>query len=196
MYRLIIIIVFLAFIQCSNDRTILQISDVENEVLKEYQHFDKKSKLKIADKTEPGERVLLCLTFVNKADKKELSNQVVKFFHTSSSGNYEQTDPNDESTARLNGSAITDNNGRIYVETILPGDYGRSEDNRHIHTTVFGAKPEGYDIHFKQYAGFMLKKFIDGSDQHFLANLRMTKDNTLVCLLTIEVKNPNMTETN
>lgn len=196
MSRLIILIVSLAFTQCSTDRTIVQISESEIEVLKEYQHLEKEYKSYIADKKEPGKRLILCLTFVNKADMKKLSNQVVKFFHTSSSGNYEQTDPNDESTARLSGRAITDNNGRIYVETVLPGDYGSSEDNRHIHTTVFGAKPEGYDIHFIQYAGFMLKQFIQGSDQHFLADLKMTKDNTLVCILTIEVKNANTTEIN
>ncbi len=134
------------------------------------------------------------MTFVNKTDKKKLSNQIVKFYHTSNSGNYEQSDPNDESSARLNGSAITDNKGQIYVETILPGDYGDSDDNRHIHTTVFRAKPEAYDINFKQYITYMGKNFTEGSDQHFLADLRMTKDSTLVCFLTIEVKNPNKTE--
>jgi len=180
--------------QCSIDRTIIQISDAEKEVLNEYQHLDNKNKSNIADKTEPGKRLLLCLTFVNKADKKELSNQAVKFYHTSSSGNYVQSDSNDESSARLNGSAITDSKGRIYIESILPGDYGSSDDNRHIHTTVFGAKPKAYDIHFKQYTTYMGKNFIEGSDQHFLADLRMAKDGTFVCFLTIEVKNPNKTE--
>jgi len=40
----------------------------------------------------------------------------------------------------------------------------------------------------------MGKNFTEGSDQHFLADLRMTKDSSLVCFLTIEVKNPNKTE--
>jgi len=90
------------------DRTIVQISEAEKDVLNEYQHLDKKNKSYIADKKEPGKRLLLCLTFVNKA---ELLNQVVKFYHTSSSGNYEQSNPNNESSARLNGSAITDSKG-------------------------------------------------------------------------------------
>ena len=120
-----------------------------------------------------------------------------KWTKAASSENVElfmESDPNDESSARLNGSAITDNKGQIYVETILPGDYGDSDDNRHIHTTVFGAKPEAYDINIKQYITYMGKNFTEGSDQHFLADLRMTKDSTLVCFLTIEVKNPNKTE--
>lgn len=111
MNRLIIIIVSLTITQCSIDRTIVQISEAEKDVLNEYQHLDKKNKSYIADKKEPGKRLLLCLTFVNKADKKELLNQVVKFYHTSSSGNYEQSNPNNESSARLNGSAITDSKG-------------------------------------------------------------------------------------
>jgi len=130
------------------------------------------------------------LTFVNKSGKKQLANQVVKFYHTSTSGNYEPTNLQDESTARLNGSAVTDKKGRIYIETILPGDYGSSKDNRHIHTTVKGAKPEAYDIHFKQYTTAMGKNFAEGNDQFFLADLKMTKDNSLVSFLTIEVKNP------
>lgn len=194
MNRLILIIVSFAFVQCSIDRTIIQTSKTEKDVLSTYQTLDKKSKVYIADKKEPGKRLLLCLTFLSKVDKKELSNQEVKFYHTSSIGIYEQSDPNDESTARLNGSGITDRKGRIYVETVLPGDYGSAADNRHIHTTVFGAKPEAYDIHFKQYITYMGKKFTEGSDQHFLADLRMIKDSTLVSFLTIEVKKPNKTE--
>lgn len=72
MNRLIIIIVSLAVTQCSFDRTIVQIFEAEKEVLNEYQHLDKKNKAYITDKKEPGKRLLLCLTFVNKADKKKL----------------------------------------------------------------------------------------------------------------------------
>ena len=56
--------------------------------------------------------------------------------------------------------------------------------------TVFGAKPEAYDIHFKQYTGKMGKNFISGSDQHFLADLKKDEDEKLIAFLTIEVKNP------
>ena len=70
------------------------------------------------------------------------------------------------------------------------GDYGSSADNRHIHTTVFGAQPEAYDIHFKQYTGVMGKRFVKNSDQHFLADLKRSADGSLIGFLTIEVKNP------
>ncbi|MDY8134460.1 hypothetical protein [Aquimarina sp. 2201CG5-10] len=191
MNRLILITFFLSLLSCSIDRTIIATSETENQTLLNFQKLQKKSILKIADKNEPGEKLLLCLTFIDKESKRTLSNQLVKFYHTSTDGKYEPTDPSDESTARLNGQSLTNNKGQIYIETILPGDYGSSADNRHIHTTVFGAHPEAYDIHFKQYTTYMGTNFNEGSDQHFLADLKKTKKNELVSFLIIEIKNPD-----
>jgi hypothetical protein len=75
------------------------------------------------------------------------------------------------------------------METILPGDYGSSENNRHIHTTVYDASPEAYDIFFKQYSGGVGSLFNSGNDQIFIADLKKTDDNKLVGFLTIEAKN-------
>lgn len=185
----IILSVFLLF-QCKIDQTIVQVSDKEKDLLNDFQQMKEEHRLPITGENEPGEKLLLCLTFVNKEGKKNLSGQKVSFYHTSGSGEYEPEDPNDESTARLNGSAVTDPAGRIYVETILPGDYGRSENNRHIHMSAIGAKPEAYDIHFLQYTGRMGRNFVKRSDQHFLADLKLTEESILVAFLTIEVKNP------
>ena len=190
MNRLILIFLSLFIFSCSIDRTILEISDNERITLSNFQKLPSKSILKITDKNEPGEKLILCLTYIDKESKESLSNQLVKFYHTSTNGNYEQTDPNDSSTARLSGQAITNDKGHIYIETILPGSYGSSDDNRHIHTTVIRAKPKAIDIHFKQYTSYMGTRFSKGSDNHFLADLKRTKENKLVCFLTIEVKKP------
>ena len=172
------------------DRTILDLSSSEVKLVNDYLALDAKHKVSIASENEPGNRLILCLTFLNKDNNKPVSSNRIMFYHTSSSGEYSPKDTNDESTARLNGEAITNEDGRIFVETILPGDYGSSSDNRHIHTIVFGAKPEGYDIHFKQFTGFMGESFVEGSDQHFLADLKYTEDSTMVSFLKIYVKNP------
>lgn len=190
MNKLILLLFFIFSFSCSIDRTIINVSEKENNTLINFQKLPTKNILKITDENEPGEKLLLCLTFIDKQSKIKLSNQLVKFYHTGTNGNYEQANPNDESTARLNGQSMTNDIGQIYIETILPGDYGSSNDNRHIHTTVFGAKPEAYDIHFKQYTDYMGNNFIEGSDQHFLANLKKTKEDELVSFLTIEVKKP------
>lgn len=175
---------------CSIDRSIEVVTHSEAEALQEFYALGEQHSVRIADNTEPGQRLTLCLTFLDKETGELLSNQEVDFYHASLAGEYEPTDPNDETTARLRGKAVTDNEGRILVETILPGDYGSSAENRHIHSTVLGAHPEAYDIHFEQYTSTMGKRFSAGSDQHFLADLKYTIDSSLVTFLTIEVKNP------
>ena len=184
-----VLLVCLAMLSaCGVDRSIELLTSKEIVTLKEFQNLSPENRLFITEENEPGDPLLLCLTFVERGDNRPLSQQEIRFYHTSAEGEYEPVNPNDESTARLSGNALTDSQGRIFVKTILPGDYA-GEDSRHIHTTVYDAQPEGYDIHFKQYTGFMGKDFIEGSDQHFLADLKALNDGTLVTFLTIEVKN-------
>ena len=175
---------------CKSDPDFLTVSNQETLDLNDFKKIESISRSTITKEDEPGEKLLLCLKYIDKENKKPLLNQEVKFYHTSDLGEYDPADPEDESTARLKGTAVTNRRGRIYIETILPGDYGSSDDNRHIHSIVKGAKPETYDIHFLQYTGFMGKRFIENSDQHFLAELKYNKDSTLVAFLTIEVKQP------
>ncbi|MEM7298686.1 MAG: hypothetical protein AAF391_10530 [Bacteroidota bacterium] len=165
------------------------VSEEQNQELEIFNSLPEIHKLQIAEKNEPGEKLYLCLRIARKDDGTFVPNQEVLLYHTSAKGQYQPINPGDESTARLSGRVVTDPEGRAFIQTILPGDYGSSSDNRHIHTTVFGARPEAYDIHFKQYTGFMGKNFIDDSDQHFLADLKRLEDGALVSFLTIEVKN-------
>jgi protocatechuate 3,4-dioxygenase beta subunit len=175
---------------CSIDRTMSSLTTDELRRLEDFRKLKKENALHIGSEKEEGEALTLCLTFVEKESKQILSNQRVHFYHADSNGEYQPSVLNDESTARLNGEATTDDQGRIYLKTTLPGDYGSSKDNRHIHTTVFGAKPEAYDIHFKQYTTYMGSRFAKGSDQHFLADLKKDDNDNLVAFLTIEIKNP------
>lgn len=184
-----LLISLLLFSNCAPDQTILPLNDDEVKILESYENLKSENQVRLCHESEPGERLLLCLKFISKESKKPLRNQLVKLYHTSSSGNYEPSDPNDESTARLNGMVTTDEQGQAFIRSILPGAYGSSASNRHIHTTVEGARPEAYDIHFKQYSGGMGKRFITGSDQHFLADLKRSTQNDLVSFLVIEVKN-------
>ena len=186
---LLILLIGLSLISCSGDRTIQLLNPSEADTLKIFKNLEEQNQLQISDKNEVGQKLWLGLTFISKESKMPIINEPVRLYHTASSGNYEPVDPTDETTARLSGTVQTNENGQIFVRTILPGNYSDSGDNRHIHTTVSNAKPETYDIHFKQYTGFMGKNFISGSDQHFLADLKQTRDSVLVSFLTIEVKN-------
>lgn len=181
------------FLSCGTiDRTIENITEDEIKLLSEFENLPNSASLQITKDSEPGEKLTLCLTFVNKEDKIPLRNQKTLLYHTSEDGEYRPENPSDETTARLRAIGFTDDNGRLFVKTILPGDYGSSADNRHIHMSVFGARPEAYDINFKQYSGSAGTRFINGSDQHFLAELKYTSNKELICFVTIEVKRPTI----
>ncbi|MBT8324389.1 MAG: hypothetical protein KJO96_03750 [Winogradskyella sp.] len=188
--KLPFLILTVVLLNCATDKTISQLTDAEQDILNQYKTLEKISQLTITDNNEPGDNLYLCLTFIDKETKVPLSNQNVLFYHTNSEGNYEPEIATDETSARLKGKAKTTKQGRIFIETILPGNYGSGGDNRHVHTTVIGAKPEAYDIHFKQFTGYMGANFVESSDQHFLAELKRSKSGYLVSFLTIEVKNP------
>ena len=190
MDRFLLILSLALLCGCGIDRTISNVSKEDQVTITAFRTLASSSKCRIAKSSETGEALQLCLYFIDKTTREPLSLQEVYFYHANHEGEYQPDDPTDESTARLNGKAMTDKQGRIYLETILPGDYGSSSDNRHIHTTVFDARPEFYDIHFAQYTGLMGKQFIGRSDQHFLANLKRTAEGKLVSILSIEVKNP------
>ena len=130
----------------------------------------------MAKKREPGQKMVLCITFIDKKDKTPVKDQMVLLYQTAEDGNYHPKYASDESTARIHVIGVTDDKGRLFVETILPGSYATSGDNRHIHTKVFGAKPEAYDLHFKQYTNARMKRFIESKDQFFLEPRTMEID--------------------
>ncbi|MFY0629486.1 MAG: hypothetical protein JXR05_03835 [Flavobacteriaceae bacterium] len=177
-------------ISCSAQETIGTMNSKEKELLKEFQSIPNSATLQMTKESEPGKKLLICLTFVNKEGLTPLKDQKVLLYQTSNDGNYNSEVTNDERTARIRAQGFTDEEGRLFVKTILPGSYATSGDNRHIHTQVFGAKPEAYDIHFKQHTGARMKRFIEQRDQFFLADLKYTTDKQLVCFVTMKVKNP------
>lgn len=189
MRTIVLICIGFFFVQCSSDRKYVPLTIKEQENLLAFRKMDNAHKVFITKEDEPGEKLILCLLFIDKASKETIDQRQVHFYHTSTEGNYEPAIPNDDSTARLSGSAITSDSGKIYVETILPGDYGSSENNRHIHMGVKDANPEAYDIFFEQYSGGMGKLMNSWNDQIFYADLKKTKDDKLVCFVSIEVKN-------
>lgn len=181
-------IVYFGFL--ATDRNIRPIDGAMSARLQTFQRMGGQHHAPIAPRDEPGERLWLCLTFVDKATSEPLGEQSVHFYHTTAAGDYEPLIPGNESTARLSHSSLTDAEGRICVNTILPGDYGSSDDNRHIHMSVAGAKPVAYDIHFSQYSTFLLRQSVAGNDQLFLVELQRGPEGELVGYATVEVKRP------
>lgn len=191
MKRFFGVLSMLFFISCTAQQTEFEkISTEEQAKLRAFQNIPNSAKLQMTKVEEPGEKMQLCLMFVNKETKTPLQGQKVLLYQTSNDGNYNPEIANDEKTARIRGIGFTDDKGRLFISTILPGSYATSGDNRHIHTQVFGARPEAYDMHFKQYTNSRMKRFIESRDQFFLVDLKRAKDGNLIGFLTIEVKNP------
>ena len=182
------VIFLLMWVSCSIDRTIPSLNEEEQRRLINFQQLASEHVVAITGDDEPGESLVLAITLVRKEDGSPIPLKKIHLYHTDVSGQYTPKDPSDESTARLHGLVTTDTLGRFLVKTILPGDYGSSPDNRHIHFTVEAAHPVAYDIHFKQYTTMMGKRFIARSDQHFLADLRRQTNRDLVAFVTIEAK--------
>lgn len=153
---------------------------------KEYSYF--KEKITLITNEEVGEKMFLCLQFIDRETLKPLKKQKVLFYQTASDGNYYPKVEGDEKTARISGTAFTNNEGKILIETILPGSYSSSGDNRHIHTKVFDAKPSAYDIYFKQYTSKKMKDFIASHDQFLQVDLKKNKKDELVGFLTVTIK--------
>lgn len=183
------LIALILFAGCGGTEPFTEVTPTDLEAWEVFKGLPERNTGIIENNFEKGQPLLLCLTFVEKESQKKLAHQKVHFYHCDATGEYHLTDPNDENTAPISTVLYTDDKGRAYVVTTLPGDYGSGSNNRHVHTNVFGAKPEAYDIHFEQYTGGgMGRRFINGSDQHFLANLKTMNGDSLITFATIECK--------
>ncbi len=186
------VVFFFYVFSCTSQETeeIELLNFQEQKQLKKFQSILGKSTLKLVDKDEEGRTLLVCLTFSDKKNNELLKNQKVLFYQTSNDGEYYPKIKGDETSAKISGTAITNSEGNIFIQTILPGSYANKGDNRHIHTKVLEAKPEMYEFRFKQYSNEKMKHFINRNDQFFLTDLKRNINGDLVCFLTISVKKP------
>jgi protocatechuate 3,4-dioxygenase beta subunit len=167
---------------------IQNLSEVELQRLRGFQEMPSAHQLLLTDSDEPGEPLILCLTFESRSTSEPWSNKPVILYHTNSFGDYEMTDESEPLSSKIMGEGMTDSEGRLFVRSILPGNYGNGTDNRHIHTEVPGAKPLYYDVLFKFFRNKLTRENKDYGDQHFRAELYYGMDSILVGFATIRVK--------
>lgn len=177
-----------ALTSCSIDREIKDLSDIEKLAFEQFQGLPERNKLKLVADKEPGQKLHICGTLKIEKDSIIIPRKEILVYHANAMGLYEETIPGEESTARINGRVFADDVGRFYIETIMPGDYPNRKDNRHIHTLVKDAKPEAYDIHFRQYTDYLASEFIRGSEQHFNATLKQNEKGELVIFVDLVVQ--------
>lgn len=93
------------------------------------------AKIVIANKDEPGERLIVAGK-VTGADDKPLSGASVYVFHTDAKGVYTPGPENDNRNSRLRGYMRTDAQGRYEYSTIKPAPYPGNGPPAHIHYVV------------------------------------------------------------
>ncbi|HKJ27410.1 MAG TPA: hypothetical protein VJ965_07215 [Anaerolineales bacterium] len=99
------------------------------------------STIVLAQADEPGQRLMLTGTVVDSQTSEPIPGTEIHLYHADANGEYQPSDPADESTARLSGTVFTDENGAFAVDTIVPREYDQP-GNRHIHLHTVQA--EGY----------------------------------------------------
>jgi len=181
-FKIIIVFISLMFIQCSQDRIIDEISNSEQKILEQYQQLDTENKTLIPDAPQNGKKLLLCLSLVDKKTSKAISNKIVKFHYTSE-GFINLESQNYNPNKIIDGIAITDSKGRIFVQTFL------TKKRSNISISIGDKEPKDFNINFKQYLTNRGEKWVEESNEHLLTNLKRTKDGTLVSFLTIEINN-------
>lgn len=95
------------------------------------------SKIMIASKEEPGQRIRVTGTVFDE-EGKPIEGVSLYVYHTDAKGLYTPTD-NDNRNPRLRGYMRTDGQGRYEFSTIRPGSYPNTRNPAHIHYVVTAA---------------------------------------------------------
>lgn len=151
-----------------------------------YAALDSPHAVVIAPPSEPGERLLLLGRLIRTETGEPLPDHPVQLFHTDAMGSYDESVSGDEMTARLQGSVLSDEQGRFLVSTILPAGYDGGGGG-HIHNFVTGATPEFYNFYFGDSLGQRLQFFMERSDQHILLDPKQKAD-TVLAVATLKVR--------
>ena len=90
---------------------------------------------------EPGQALSIQGYVLDAETNEPIPNAELYLYQVNAEGEYQPSDPSDESTARLNGIVITNAEGYFSFSTIYPGEYSNQPPgNRHIHLHYVRAK--------------------------------------------------------
>ncbi len=172
---------------CTLDKSIHPLSQEESKQFQSFLSLQFPHQLTIADETEPGERLLLCLEIKDAISQQPMSQHFTFFYHVNAKGVEELTDPNNKTTTRLNGTVLTDRNGMATVSTILPGS-SMEKDQLPIHLKVAGADPKIYNVFFTQRTSYLFNFFNKNKNNTIITPLKKTSTGQLTAFATVEVK--------
>ncbi len=108
-------------------------------------------KITIASSDEPGEPLIVSGTVYKPDGKTPAEGITVYVYHTDAEGYYRKGTTS-SSDPRLNGTMITNAEGKYEFRTIKPGSYPQGRVAAHIHYIISG---KGYE---KQYGELMFEE--------------------------------------
>ncbi len=170
------------------DRTILPAHAEIEHLLDSVEGVGLEHHVRLAPVGEPGQTLWVIGRLIRSEDGQPIADKAIEVYQADDTGSYDEQIAGDESSARLSGVVVTDAQGRFIVQTVLPGDYGSTSDNRHMHTKIEGAAPDAYDLFFKQYMNAGLARWAKRSSQAMVIDLQQRQDGTLVGSVDLVVK--------
>ena len=91
--------------------------------------------IQLAKDSEPGESLVIYGKIIDRNSNQPISDASLFLYQTDSSGIYNASGGPD-SQARIRGTIHTNEGGCFKIKTILPGDYPRQKNSRHLHYVV------------------------------------------------------------
>ena len=178
--HLFLLIPFITLVSCSSTnmqaQEIPNITQDEERLLQEFAHFEAPHFLQLTKPDEPGEKLTLIAQLVDRETGRPIPNCRAFLYHTTTEGEYEQTDPDDPTTSRINGEITTNENGRFYISTILPADYPGKKNNRHIHATFYYESEFNLNFFFAPFVTNGIRKWSRESGHGIIMQLKKQKD--------------------
>jgi protocatechuate 3,4-dioxygenase beta subunit len=163
---------------CQFERHFDELGD--RTVYESFQNLPSSHQLNLLRIGEAGQSLNLCLTLINGTDGTLLKRKKVEVYHANAKGEYLWQVPGDKKTAKLKGMSLTDDKGRIFIQTLLPGEFGSSNNSRRIHLNIEGVSHKQIDLLFCQYADQQLQKQVESSNDQFLIELQKDERSTLI----------------
>ncbi|MCB0662576.1 MAG: hypothetical protein KDC24_07545 [Saprospiraceae bacterium] len=180
MYEKVLLWSFIIFLAaaCQFERQFEEVHDMAE--YESFQQLSKTHQLNLLRLGEAGQSLDLCLRLTDGKTGQPLKRKGVVVYQANAKGDYLWEIPGDKSTAKLRGQLLTDEEGRIFLKTLLPGDFGSTFNNRTIHLKVEGTNPDQLNLYFRQYANADLQKEIQKAPDKFLINLEQDARSNLI----------------
>ena len=183
-----IVLALLGAGHCQPVDDILPLDAGEKARLRQFEALPPSAQVHPVPENEPGTPLVVCGKLLHKGSQAPVPHTSMLVYHTDVRGDYQQRVQGKPETARISGKVETDEQGRFFISTILPGRYSNKGPGGHNHLQVEGARPEGYTFQFSQYSSFGDKQFISSNDQFFLVELKRDEQGRLVGFLDVPVR--------